>query len=263
MTSLFIPIKFKTQVQMSPSELDENFEETLLHKLQSTYEGVCSRFGYIKYGSIQIMERSVGQLMKPHFNGHIRFELSVIAEVCNPVEGMVVTAIIKNRNQLGVLAESYTQIGDKRIPVLDIIIPKRTAGITSEIVLDNLNIGDSVYVEILGKRYQLNDKKISIIGRGVQSIRPIRRNQEELSGLIDKRDDESEEEIDEGETELTDEELESDEEDSVKDVHRAEIPFIEEENLFDLADEESLEDLEEEEYEEEDDDFVDDGGDDS
>lgn len=246
---------------MSPSELDENFEETLLNKLQTTYEGVCSRFGYIKQGSIQIIERSVGQLMKPHFNGHIRFELSVVAEVCNPVEGMVVSAVVKNKNQLGVLAESYTQVGDKRMSVLDIIIPKRTAGITSEIVLDNLTIGDSIYVEILGKRYQLNDKKISIIGRGVQSVRSVRRNHEELSGLVDENE-QSEDDMD-NDDELSDEELESDEEGVTKEVNKQEIPFIEEENPFDLADEESLEDLEEEEYEEEDDDFVDDVGDDS
>lgn len=169
MVALFVPVRFKTQVQLKPSELDQRFEEHILYKLQTQYEGQCSRYGYIKPNSLTIVERSLGQLMKSHFNGHVRFDVSVVAEVCNPVEGTVITATVKNKNQMGILAESAIRINNVLTPILDIIIPKRSAGISSEISLDTLEIGDSVQVEILGKRYQLNDKKISIIGRGVET----------------------------------------------------------------------------------------------
>lgn len=258
MASLFLPIKFKTTIQLNPSELDADFEEHLMSKLQEQYEGVCSRYGFIKPGSIQIVERSVGQLMKPHFNGHIRFEMSVIAEVCNPTEGMIITATVKNKNQLGILAESVFQKDDKKYPVLDIIIPKKTAGISSEIGLEALQVGDNIYVEILGKRYQLNDKKISIIGRGVTSNKPSRRIQHED---IDKdsieevgdNDEEGEEDLEEYEGDGVDEDDTEEEREGI--IVKETIPFIEEENPFDNSDleeddEEELEDDFEEEEEE-------------
>lgn len=184
MVSLFVPVRFKTQVQLKPSELDHRFEDHIVYKLQTQYEGLCSRYGYIKPGSIKIVERSLGQLIKSHFNGHIRFDVSVVADVCNPVEGTVISAVVKNKNQMGILAESAIRIENVLTPVLDIIIPKRTAGISSEIPLDGLAIGDVIQVEILGKRYQLNDKKISIIGRGVETEQSAHQRRQQENALL-------------------------------------------------------------------------------
>ena len=54
MTELFIPIKFKTNVVIKPSEMDSDFETTILKKLKTLYENVCSKYGYIKNNSIKI-----------------------------------------------------------------------------------------------------------------------------------------------------------------------------------------------------------------
>lgn len=165
--ALFVPLKFKASVQLNPAELGKDLGEVIHMKLKKTYEGVCSRFGYIKPGSLQVLQRSFGQFVKQHFNGHIRFEVVMMGDVCNPLTGMVVTAQVRNRNQMGIKAESFIEVGDKIVPVLDIIIPKRSAGIHSDLDLDTLEIGDNIHVEVVGKRYQLNDTRISIIGRAV------------------------------------------------------------------------------------------------
>jgi hypothetical protein len=161
---IFVPIRFRTSIQLSPADLVVNFEDVILDKVRSSLEGVCSRYGFIKPGSIGIVKRSVGSFVKQHFNGHIKFELVCRAEVCNPNVGAVFEAVVKNKNALGVHAESVIQ--DET--VLDIIIPKRSVGIVSNINLEELEVGDKIFVEVLGKRYQLNDKKISIIGRAIK-----------------------------------------------------------------------------------------------
>jgi hypothetical protein len=165
---IFAPIRFRTSVQLAPSDLLANFQETILDKVRVSLEGVCSRYGYIRPGSIVIVKRSTGSFIKQHFNGHIKFDMICKAEVCNPAIGAVFKAIVKNKNALGVHAESVTHEDDVTHPVLDIIVPKRSAGITSTIDLEDVNVGDIVYVEVLGKRYQLHDKKISIIGRAIK-----------------------------------------------------------------------------------------------
>lgn len=179
--NLFMPVQFKSSVQLKPNEMDADYEQHLLYKLQQEYEGKCSRHGFIKPNSLTVVQRSMGRLMKPHFNGHIRFEVMVVGEVCNPVEGMVVSAEVKNKNVLGILAESSIRVNGTLIPVLDIIIPKRTAGISSEIALDALNIGDVIQVEILGKRFQLHDQRISIIGRGVESAESVQQRRQKIA----------------------------------------------------------------------------------
>lgn len=160
------PVRFHTSIQLPSGVLEDlgiAFEDTLLDRLRATHEGRCTRFGYIRPGSLQIIKRSAGQFVKQHFNGYIRFQLLCKAKICNPPKGAVVEAVVRNKNALGIHAESM--IGD--IPVLDIIVPKKSAGIQSDIPLDGLQVGDQVFVEVLGKKYQLDDAKINIIGRCV------------------------------------------------------------------------------------------------
>ena len=165
---MFFPIRFRTHIQLSPLELSSSFDEIIKNKMKESLEGVCSRFGYIKPGSLQVIKRSIGLFGKQHFNGYIKFELLCKGEACNPPQGLVVEAIVKNKNALGLLAESSMFINGEKIPVLDIIVPKKSNGIASEIDLDEVQVGDSIFVMVMGKRYQLNDTNISIIGRAVK-----------------------------------------------------------------------------------------------
>jgi len=164
---LFVPIKFKTTVQLYPAEMDIKYQERMIDKIKEEYEGVCSKYGYIRPNSIEIIKRSCAVCQKAYFNGAFRFEVLCRAEVCNPVQGSIVEAIVKNKNQLGILAESFIDMNQQKVPILDIIIPIRSAGIISQVNLEQLQIGENIHVEVMGKKYQMKDHKISIIGRVV------------------------------------------------------------------------------------------------
>jgi DNA-directed RNA polymerase subunit E'/Rpb7 len=190
---LFVPIKFKTSVQLYPAELDVKYQDRLLDKIKEEYEGICSKYGFIRQNSIEIIKRSCGVLQKAYFNGAIRFEVLCRAEVCNPVQGSIVEAIVKNKNQLGILAESYIEMKDNKSPILDIIIPTRSAGIISQVNLDQIQVGETIYVEVMGKKYQMKDRKISIIGRVVipenkQMEAVITEEEEEVDPALEEED---------------------------------------------------------------------------
>jgi DNA-directed RNA polymerase subunit E'/Rpb7 len=180
-TELFIPIKFRTTIILTPSEITKDFENTILTKLKINYENICSKYGYIKKDTIKIIKRSVGQLKKEHFNANVYFDVMCIAEICNPAQGSIIKCKVKAKNSLGVLAEGYYD----NIPILQIIIPKISAGIQSEINIDTISIGDDVKIEVCGKKYQLFDKHISIIGRAIK-------NKDEYikTSIVDDIDDE-------------------------------------------------------------------------
>ncbi len=162
---LFIPIKFKCNIILKPDELDSNFEKTILMKIKKTYENVCSKYGYIKNNSIKIIKRSIGTIKNQHFNGTTCFQVVCIAEICNPIQGSIIKCRVKAKNSLGLLAEGYYD----KVPILEIIIPKISAGIQSEINLDSVAIGQEIKIEVCGKKYQLFDKHISIIGRAIKN----------------------------------------------------------------------------------------------
>lgn len=210
---VFMPVRFRTQVQLSPSSITTgNIDDHVHEKIKKSLEGICSRFGYIRPGSIEIVKRSMGCLMKAHFNGHIKYDIVCKADVCNPVRGMVFKAIVKNKNELGILAEGAIIIDGTKLSVLDVLIPRRSAGITSEIDLDTVDVGDEIFAEVLGKRYQLNDKKISVIARAVKDtkIKQKRSSDKEkllteydINGLLIKEeDDDMLEGIDGGDDEI-------------------------------------------------------------
>lgn len=163
-TELFIPIKFNTSIQLIPKELNITFEETILKKLKNNLENMCSKHGYIKANSIKIIKRSAGFINKSHFNGNINYNLQCIAEICNPAQGSIISCRVINKNSLGLFAEGYY---DNK-PILEIIIPKISAGIKSEINIDEIKIGDEIKIEVCGKKFMLYDKHISIIGKAIK-----------------------------------------------------------------------------------------------
>lgn len=187
MDTMFVPIRFKTHIQLTPRELQVQFEKYILDKIRSQLEGMCGRYGYVRPNSLTIVKRSAGMLMKPHFNGHIRFEVLCKASVCNPPQGMVVEATVRNKNELGLYAESIIESDGETIPILDIIVPSKSAGIVSELDLTKVQIGEVIFVEIVGKTFKYRDPKISVIGRLVKDPhQKVTLAQEESEELVEE-----------------------------------------------------------------------------
>lgn len=164
-SDLFIPIKFTTSVQLKPSEIEYNIDEVINAKLKGSLENMCSKHGYIKKNSIKIIRRSMGSMKIQHFNGNFAFDIQCVAEICNPAQGSIIKCQVKAKNYLGLMAEGYYD----NIPILQVIVPKISAGIQSEIDIDTVSIGDTVSIEVCGKKFLLYDKFISIIGKVIKN----------------------------------------------------------------------------------------------
>lgn len=260
-----MPIKFNTTIILTPNELNRNFENTILTKIKITLENSCSKHGYIKKDSIKIIKRSPGYIKESHFNGNIAYDLNCIAEICNPAQDSIVKCIVKAKNNLGLLAiGKYDDMA-----ILEVIIPKITSGILSDVNIDNINIGDEINVVVCGKKFTLYDKMISIIGRIIKDkynddINVIEEEEDDTPSIEDEEEDIlsyiDDELIDDNE--LSDEE-EDDDVDNVRTVIiDDDIETVKgggEFSLFD-ADNELSEDGEDDEFFEDDADGYDDAG---
>jgi DNA-directed RNA polymerase subunit E'/Rpb7 len=254
---LFIPIKFRCSITLKPNELTGDFEKTILKKLKSKYENICSKYGYIKNNSIKIVKRSIGIIKSQHFNGNISFDIVCIAEICNPIQGSIIKCRVKAKNSLGLLCEGGYE-GNHQI--LEIIVPKISAGIQSEINLDTIAINQEIKIEVCGKKYQLYDTHISIIGRAIKNKEEFIKNAPLVDAdaegdevIINEEDEIIDDNYDEDNSEINQEEKDEDEldEEEVKKViidddeeDDDENPEEEEDELSDVEPDEEFNDEE-------------------
>lgn len=124
------------------------FQEILIKK----FEGKCIVDGYIVPESIKIITYSAGFIE----GDNVLFEIVFECSICNPREGMIINCIAKNITKAGIKAE----INDKYNPLI-IFISRDHNYLSSK--FNNIKENDEIKVRIIGYRYELNDKNISVI----------------------------------------------------------------------------------------------------
>lgn len=162
---------FTDIVKLHPEKICTNIKENILVALKNKMEGVCTYRGYIKKESIKIIDVGPGKVDISLFHGFMNYPVKYSCKVCNPVRDDIVSATILNINNFGILCTASMIENGKDTPILEIIVPKHSPAVQSEVDLNDseaISRGAKVMVQIVEKMYQLKNKKISIIGRIVR-----------------------------------------------------------------------------------------------
>jgi len=134
-----------------------------MHRIiSSDIEGKCVVEGYIKHNSVKIISYSSG-LIKTE---KIVFIVSIECKICCPVEGMIINCIAKNITKAGIRAE----INGDNSPVL--IFVARDHNFMSQ-YFNSVEENENINIRVIGQRFELNDKYISIIGELVEKTASI------------------------------------------------------------------------------------------
>jgi DNA-directed RNA polymerase subunit E'/Rpb7 len=134
--------------------LNGNVDEYIEDYLKKSIEGLCINEGYVKEGTLKILKKSVGKLSGSLFNGDITYEVVYTANLCNPVIGNILDCKVKFVNKLGILGNNGP---------ITIIIGKQFH--SNENSLNIISENDIVKVEVIAKKFSLNDKEIKIIAK--------------------------------------------------------------------------------------------------
>ena len=146
-------------VYLSIMEIDKNLKETITKKLKKEYEGKCIVEGYIQKDSCQIISYSSG-LIK---GVNIIYEVVFRCKTCFPVEGMNINCIAVNiTKSAGIRAE----IADVS-PSPAIIFITRDHHYNDD-YFSQIKEGDRFSATVIGQRFELNDKFISIIAKLIE-----------------------------------------------------------------------------------------------
>jgi DNA-directed RNA polymerase subunit E'/Rpb7 len=141
------------KVVVSINFVGSNIINVIQTKLSQTYEGKCSKEGYIKNGSIQIVTYSSGVLD----NDYVIFDVSFECLICRPVDGMKILCKIDNVTKAGIRASYYNQ---SESPVTIFLARDHYA---NNPIFMKLVQGDLINVKVVGTRFELNDKNIYVI----------------------------------------------------------------------------------------------------
>jgi len=152
--------------------LNENIDEYIDNYLKKKVEGTCIDEGYVKEDTVKIIKKSIGKLYGSRFTGDITYEIVYTANVCNPVVGNVIDCKVKFINKLGILGNNGP---------ITIIIGKQFH--SNENSLNKISENDIVKVEVIAKKYSLNDKEIKIIAK---LWKPYKNEEIELKKQIKK-----------------------------------------------------------------------------
>ena len=141
------------------TNIGKNIKEVIEENIKSNFESKCLVEGFIKPNSAKIITYSSGIIYR---GSSVSFEVIFECEVCFPVEGMLVSCVAKNITKAGIRAESATEIPS---PVVVFIAKDHHYNISH---FNDVKEGDKINVRVIGQRFELNDKFVSIIGELVK-----------------------------------------------------------------------------------------------
>ena len=159
LVSIYSRCLITKNISIPITSIGKNIKETIEKVIAFNFEGKCLVEGYIKPKSSKIITYSSG-LVERGIN--ISFEVVFECEICFPVEGTLVSCVAKNITKAGIRAESSDEIPS---PVIVYLARDHHYNNKqfSEIVEN-----DTFNVRVIGQRFELNDKYVSIIGELVK-----------------------------------------------------------------------------------------------
>jgi len=147
----FTKVILNENINIDFKYFNNNLEETLSAILKKK-EGICIEEGYVKPGSIKIINFSCGEL----YSKNVKFEVVFECLISNLVESMELNCIVKSITKAGIRAE----LNEEYNPYL--IFIARDYNYNNE-EFSKINVNDIINVKVIGQRYELNDTYISVI----------------------------------------------------------------------------------------------------
>lgn len=154
-TELYSEVLDNAKILLNFKEVNKNIKTIIEQKLKSKYEKKCNINGYVKSNSIRVINFSSGALR----GSSIEFTIVFQYKVCYPVEGTIINCKVRNVTKAGIRAE----ILEKNEPTPLVIFIARDHNNNNDDFI-TITEDENIDVKIIGKRFELNDSYISVIG---------------------------------------------------------------------------------------------------
>lgn len=155
------------RIGFTSSEFQENLDgdfkssvdEMSIEKIKLDIEGRCIGAGYVIPNTIKLIKR--GGISFPHEALQLYYSIQVSYEytLCNPNPGSILTCKVVTKNKIGLLG----RLNSDKSPLV-ILIPRDLCDTKEKMnILLSSNKGDNIKVMVVGKKFEQNDKKITVV----------------------------------------------------------------------------------------------------
>ena len=145
-----------TKVCLAITEIGKNVKQNMANRILVKITGKCINVGYIKPGSVRIVNYSSGNIQSDVVEYHVVFECMV----CLPVEGMEIMCKCKTVTKAGIHAQVIDDDGN--MPVT-IFVARDHHNLDDR--FQSIKEGDRLKVKVIGIRFELNDEYICAIAK--------------------------------------------------------------------------------------------------
>lgn len=194
---VYIDSMLTKKILLSIVEIGRNIKENIQKKLSTQMEGKCIEEGFIRPGSIRIVNYSSGLINTEY----IEYQVVFSCKICHPVEGMIVECLTKTITKAGIHAE----VIDGEIVPVTIFIARDHHNMDRYFQSIKENI--TIYTKVIGIRYELNDPYVCVIGklldRPPTDQRPSNKGKAriQIGGIVEQKSSDDEDDDDEDEVE--------------------------------------------------------------
>ena len=168
--SIYMKTVMKKKISIPFNSLGSNLEDILKQKIIKEIEGKCIEEGFIKSGSVSLINHSSAIV-----DGiNCIFEIMFNALVCRPVDGMKFKCIVKNITKAVIRAET----NEKKSPVVVFIARDHNY---SNKYFSTVKTDQIITIRVIGIRYELNDEYISILAELIEPKKKAKKEKIKLS----------------------------------------------------------------------------------
>jgi DNA-directed RNA polymerase subunit E'/Rpb7 len=163
LSSIYSRCIVKRTISLPINVVGSNLKQVIEEFISFHYEGKCVVEGFIKPQSTKIITYSSGTIKRGNC---VSFDIVFECQVCFPVEGTIISCIAKTNTKAGITAESADE---KPSPII-VFIARDHHYYSSQ--FNDVKEGDKINIRVIGQRFELNDKFVSIIGELVREQKP-------------------------------------------------------------------------------------------
>jgi DNA-directed RNA polymerase subunit E'/Rpb7 len=155
-----------TSINIPSNKIKGDINKLIVYNLKKRYEGVCNKDGYIVKDSIELINRSIGELILVDNTSYIMYNITYKAIVISPSIGHKIKCVINSNNRMGLIGfikdKDEDTINDS--PFI-IIIPSEFYDDSDK--LASIKEGDIIDVSIEKTRTKYLSTQIQVVAKPV------------------------------------------------------------------------------------------------
>jgi DNA-directed RNA polymerase subunit E'/Rpb7 len=153
---IYIPSMLTTRLTIPMAQISRHVKTVLERELQRKYEGRCIADGFVRPGSITIVSYSAGVVR----NEYIEFVVVYQAEICHPVENLILECVTKTITKAGI----HAVVRDERNDIEPMTVFVAKDHHYTNKYFSKIKENEKINVRVIGVRFELNDTCVYVIG---------------------------------------------------------------------------------------------------